>query len=129
MPKNSVRVSIPTNPADLLALAAKVYQKHVKDGKTSALNALKDYNWTDNGPKIAPALKIQVQITDMEKQLKILYGDRDVLFTPIDATVKKSRNLLLSIYSEHPKKLGDWGFDVNDTKHGGTKPTPPPAKP
>jgi len=34
----------------------------------------------------------------------------------------KQRDLLLSAYRTNPKKLGDWGFEVNDTSQKKKKP-------
>lgn len=115
MAKVNVRVLIPRNPTELLKLAEKIYTKHTTDGATSALNALGDKNWTDNGGKIASALSINDQAKQMEKDLEELYRQRDLLVAPILSTVKASRTLLLGKYSENYKKLGDWGFVVDDT--------------
>ena len=38
------RIVIPSNPAELLNLAGKIYAKHLEDGATSPLNAMQDYN-------------------------------------------------------------------------------------
>ena len=115
MAKNNVRVKIPRNPEDLLALATDVYSKHISDSSTSALNSLADYNWTDNGAKIAQAQALQDKAKQMERDLEGLYNQRDLLLAPVDLTVKASRDLLLSIYKANYKKLGDWGFEVDDS--------------
>jgi len=49
-------------------------------------------------------------------------------------SVKASRDTLVGVYNSNPKKLGDWGFVVNDTpqakkKDNGPTPPPPPAYP
>lgn len=123
MAKSTVRVIIPKNPGLFLTLASDVYTKHTDDGASSPLAGLEDNNWTDNGPKIAQAKGLQTQIGTLEKALENLYGQRDLLIAPVLATVKSSRDLLLSKFSKNPKKLGDWGFTVDDS------PKPPKKSP
>ena len=109
------RVVIPQNPEKAIALAKKVYDKHLADGTDSPLNVLKDHNWTDNGPKIAEAEDLNKQAKDLEKQVEKLYQDRDALLKTITATLRSSSQTLMGIYKSSPKKLGDWGYEVNDT--------------
>lgn len=115
MAKAKVRVIIPKNPEDLLKLAGKINLKHVADGAASPLNQLEDFNWTDHGSKIAPAQTFNDDAKQMEKDLEKKYDQRDLLVSPIDQTVKASRDLLLGKFKLNPKKLGDWGFVVDDS--------------
>ena len=115
MKKPSFRVKIPTNPSELLSLAAGVYAKHVADGATSPLKELEDNNWTDNGPGIANAITLDNNAKQMEKDLEELYRQRDILIAPIALTVKASRDLLIGKYPTNYKKLGDWTFIVDDS--------------
>ena len=125
MAKINVRVDIPTNPQEKLNLAKLVNDKHVLDGAASPLKALVDFNWTDNGPKIAQAMAIQLLANQMSKDLEELNKQRDILLSPIDSTVKASRDTLLGIYKTNYKKLGSWGFVVNDTPKAKKKPKTP----
>lgn len=109
------RVVIPSNAEKALALAKDVLKKHTDDGADSPLNVLQDHNWTDNGPKVAEAVAINAQAKDLEKQVEKLYQDRDALLKPIKDTLRSSSRTLMGIYKSSPKKLGDWGFEVNDT--------------
>jgi len=115
MAKNNVRIKMPRNADDLLKLANLVYAKHTADGDKSPLNLLDDYNWTNNGDKITQAQTLQNQAKQMEKDLEGLYKQRDLLLDPVDLTVKASRDLLLGVYKANYKKLGDWGFEVDDS--------------
>src|SRR5437762_13324468 len=115
MGKPTARVLIPRNPSDLLSLAESIYTEHQADGANSPLNALEDNNWTDNGAKIAQAKALDAQAKQMQKDLENLFKQRDLLLAGIDATVRSSRDLLLSKYSNNPKKLGDWSFIVSDS--------------
>jgi len=117
------RVVIPTNPEKTLSLAEKVLAKHTLDGATSPLNVLKDFNWTDNGPKVMQAQLLNTQAKDLEKQVEKLYQDRDALLKPVTDTLRASSKMLMGIYKSSPKTLGDWGFEVNDTPQA-KKPKP-----
>lgn len=109
------RVVIPSNPEKAIALAKLVNQKHTDDGADSPLNVLKDHNWIDNGPKIAEADTLNEEAKKLEKQVEKIYKERDALLKPIKDTLRASSKTLLGIYASSPKKLGDWGFEVNDT--------------
>ena len=52
------RIIIPTKPAELLTLAQKIYDKHLADGASSPLNAMSDFSWSVEGPKVAPCGKL-----------------------------------------------------------------------
>ena len=43
------------------------------------------------------------------------YRNRDALLAPIDDIVRGSSAYLKGKYSKNPKKLGDWGYPVDDT--------------
>lgn len=109
------RVVIPSNAEKVLSLADKVLKKHTSDGDSSPLNVLQDHNWTDNGPKVAKAIALNNKAKALEKEVEKLYQDRDALLKPIKDTVRSSSRTLMGIYKSSPKKLGDWGFEVNDT--------------
>lgn len=115
MAKKNVRITIPTNPTELLNLAKSIYTKHTDDGADSPLNQLEDDNWADNGPKIADALDLDAQTKQLEKALENLYAQRNLLLDPVKKTVLASRDLLSGKFSKNPKKLGDWGFVVDDS--------------
>lgn len=116
MAKSKVRVVIPSSPVSLLALAGKVYQKSQELGATSPLSAMQSNNWETNGPNVATALGYQQQAEALKKQVEKLYEQRDLLLGPIKQSVRSSRDILLGIYSENPKELGEWGYEVNDSQ-------------
>ena len=113
--RTSGRVVVPTNPAELLALAAKIYAKHVADGAASPLKAMVDYDWAADGPKIAPCLANHTDAEAAAKKAEEAYRQRDVDLPAIKAIVKNSAGLLKKINAKNPKKLGDYGFVVDDT--------------
>ena len=63
------RVEIPTNPTELIGLAAKLYEKHTELGPDSPLNALASHKWSDNGAKIAQAAAFDKQAQELKKTI------------------------------------------------------------
>jgi hypothetical protein len=106
------RVDIPRNPGERLKLAAAILAKHTALAATSPL---KDLNWTATGPTVATATGLDTAAKQLEKDLEKAYGDRDALMPAIDKEIARSRDLLLALYRDNPRKLGDYGFVVNDT--------------
>jgi hypothetical protein len=112
------RVDIPrSNPSERLKLATAILAKHTA---LAAASPLKDLNWTAVGPTVATATGYDTTAKQLAKDLEKNYGDRDALMAAIDKEITRSRDLLLAIYRDNPRKLGDFGFVVNDT--------PAPAK-
>lgn len=109
------RIIIPTKPAELLTLAQKIYDKHLADGASSPLNAMSDYNWTTEGPKVAPCKQNNDDAEAAAKKAEQLYRQRDVDLPNVKAIVQNSAAVLKSIYAKNPKILGDYGLVVDDT--------------
>ena len=108
------RVTIPTNPEEKLDLAAKVYKKHTSLTTTSPLNALQTHTWAVNGPQVANALLLHQQAEDFKRQAEEAYRKRDLLMDEITESILASRDLLLGVYRDNPKILGEWGYEVDD---------------
>ena len=111
------RVNIPRNPDALLKTAGKVYNKHVADGTKSELNNMDEtkYDWVKVGPTIPICQELHDKAEALKSQMEQTYRDRDALLPGIDLHVKGSRDYLKGKYSKQPKKLGEWGFEIDDT--------------
>ena len=114
MANTKPRVNIPKNPAQKLDLASKIYAKHTSMAATSPLNALQSHTWTTNGPEVANA-------QSLHQQAEEAYRKRDLLLSEIDESIKSTRDLLLGIYRDNPKELGQWGFEVDDSVRAAAK--------
>ena len=121
MANNTVRITIPTNPADRLSLAEKIYKKHQADGESSPLKAITSHSWDKNGPRIATGLEFHKQAEVLKDQSDLAYRKRDLEVTEVDESVKASRDVLLGIYRDNPKELLEWGFSVSDTPRAAKK--------
>jgi len=115
MGKTSGRIEISRNLVKMLELAAKVYAKHLTEGANSPLNAMNDYDWAKVGPTIENALAKHNEAEALKGQMEAAYRERDLLLPAIDETLKASRNLLKALNAKNPKRITEWGFDVNDT--------------
>ncbi len=111
------RVLISRNPDELLKLASKVFTKHQADGKDSELNNMdtEKYDWAKVGPTIERCQAMHDQAEKLKGEMEEAYRQRDALILPIDVHVKGSSTYLKGKYSAQPKKLGEWGFEIDDT--------------
>ena len=117
------RVTIPRNPTQLIDLASKVYTKHTEMDLSSPLNSLQTHTWTENGPRVAEVLNYHRQAEELSKMVEEIYRKRDLLLAEIDISVKSSRDLLLGVYRDNPKEMGQWGFVVDDSVRPAAKKT------
>jgi len=111
------RVLIPRNAEDLLKLAQKLVDKHQADGAKSELNNLDEekYDWEKLAPTIPTCLALHNKAEKLKAEMEQVYRQRDALLLPIDFHVKGSSAYLKGKYSTNPKKLGEWGFSIDDT--------------
>jgi hypothetical protein len=110
------RIVIPQGAADLLELAKKIHEKHQADGDNSPLNAMKDYDWKAEGPKIAPCKQNHDTAEEATRKAEQLYRQRDVDLPAIKNIVRNSAALLKTVYAKNPKILSDYGLQVYDSK-------------
>ncbi len=96
-------------------LAAKIYKKHLADGTNSELKNLVDADWSKTGPTIAGALAFHAKAEELKAQMEERYRLRDAAYAPIKNAVDVSAKYLKGKYSTNPKKLGDWGYAIDDT--------------
>lgn len=109
------RVKMPNNAKEMLTLAELVLQKHLVDGTSSLLNNLNGNDWSVTGPKIANALAKHLEAEEYKRKMEDAYRERDKDVPEIQAILRTSAALLKAVYSTNPKKLGDWGFNVDDS--------------
>jgi len=109
------RITISTNTVEMLNQATKVYAKHLADGAASPLNALNDNDWAKTGPTVAIALAKHNEAEEFKGKMEAAYRERDLLTPSIAEILQSSRNLLKSINSKNPKRIAEWGFQIDDT--------------
>ena len=110
-----MRVNIPSNKKDLLDLAAKVNTKHLADATASPLLLLQDITWAVEGPKLALALTKHNEAETLKLAMEQAYRERDLIMQNTETVVRNSRDLLTGINRENMKRLGEWGFSIDDS--------------
>ena len=81
-------------------------------------------NWTAVGPSVAAATGYDNSAKQLERDLEKAYGDRDALLPAIDKEIARARDLLLALYADNPRKLGDFGFVVDDSPRAAKRSAP-----
>ena len=109
------RIFVSRNPDELFTLAAQVFEKHQKDGNASPLLHLNGFDWAETGPTIDEALALHRNAELYKGLMEKAYCERDLLIPAIEKTVKASRNLLKALNQKNPKRLSDWGYQVDDS--------------
>lgn len=115
MARSPIRVNIPRNTGELLKLADLVFTKHTADGAGSPLNSMEDYKWSDTAGKLSQAKTLQTQVEALRKQAEQIQAKIDALAVDVKGSVTASRDVLLGSFKKNPKKLGDWGYVVDDS--------------
>ncbi|KAA9331523.1 hypothetical protein F0P96_14895 [Hymenobacter busanensis] len=119
------RIEIPENAGELLKLSASVYAQHQKLAAKSPLNALEEGpTWADAGGSVATAQELQSRIEQAEKDLKVMYGQRNQYLDVLTPLVRRSRDLLSGVHSQNLRRLGEYGFDVVEAAAGKAGPAP-----
>ena len=109
------RVDVPKTPKEGFELGAKIYKQHLADGKTSELNNLDGVSWDVVGPTIAAGLQHHNEAERLKGLMEAEYRLRDAAFVPVDDINRASATYLKGKYAKNPKKLTEWGFNVDDT--------------
>ena len=110
-----MRVPLSENPLKIIELADNVYKKHQAMGNNSPLRTMEDYSWEVEGPNVALALQHHKDAEELKRSMEKAYRERDKYIDGLDKVTKASRDVLTGIYRKNMKKLGDWGFTVDDT--------------
>ena len=120
------RVSIPTNPDDLIVLAKSIGTKHAADGAGSPLTAL---NMADMGAKTTTADTQNQASATLYRDAETATQNRDIALGASKSTqgtvnfyVAAVRDMLLGLYKGNEQKLGDWGFTVDQSSQASAKP-------
>lgn len=112
-----MRINIPGNPDDLIALAKAILAQHTKLGAASPLNGINGI--AGFGALVTAADNSNQQASTLYEQAKTATEARDNalgsdLTTPgyVRYFVAAARDVLAGQNKGSEHKLGDWGFDV-----------------
>lgn len=110
------RVEIPINPGELIDLSVKIAAAHKTQAAASPLTILK---WDEVEPLITEADELDDRIGSLNRELEKLSQRRKNLIegpNGLGDFVRQSRDVLSGVYRNEMKRLGDFGFEVNDPK-------------
>jgi aminopeptidase C len=116
MVRTKGRVAISKSPRELLLIAQKFYDKHVDMGSSSPLQIIEQPTVDEVLSQAAAAIELHDLAEAMMLQSEKMYRERDLQLEKINNVVKQSVQLLKAAYAGNPKKLADWGIDIDDSK-------------
>lgn len=118
------RINLAKNPEDILTQTATVYTKHQADGERSVLKTMEDYNWDVIGPKVAIAQQHHDDALRYKGLMEEAYRERDKYMPELDDANRATAGFLKSVNRKNPKRLTEWGYEVNDTPPAAKKQPP-----
>jgi hypothetical protein len=103
------------NPSGILALADRIFARHMADGAASKLGATVP-EWATVSPKIADGLARDKRAKELVKELEKLYEERDNTAFECLPLIQRSAKVLRGVYGEQNlRQMGDHGYTVDDT--------------
>jgi len=76
---------------------------------------LEDVDWKTVGPKIEVGLQAHTEAEFHKGEMEKQYATRDQQMPDVTNALKQSISLLKATFGKNPKKLADWGVQVDDT--------------
>ena len=117
MAKRTVgRVSMPKNIPEFFALLKAVQAKHLAEGGNSPLKSAEDYDWNELAAIIARCEEQHKLAEEYKRKMEESYRQRDLDMPGLLDALNGAKLLLKGVYRKNPKKMGEWGFQVDDTK-------------
>ena len=106
------KINIPSKKSvDLLHFADVIYTANKAKGDASVLSPL---DWDDTKLKIDEALAKNAEAESLRRESERLREERDALMIDIWKIVQRSRDILKGTFRGELRKLGDYGFIVDD---------------
>jgi len=127
-----MRVNIPTKADDHITLAKAILAKHTALAAASPLNGITGI--ANLGSQTTAADTYNQSAKSLNKQAELATQNRDLALgqsgqlTPgtVRFFVTSARDILLGLNKGNEKKLGDWGFVVDDSPAPAKAKTPTP---
>ncbi len=112
MPRKPVRVEIPRDPSEGIALLKKVKAEHERLAAASPLAGLE---WDKINLALTRADEHDVKADQLRKDAERETGERNKDMPAIQDALRAARDVLLGLNRANPKKLGDFGYEVADS--------------
>lgn len=114
--RTSGRIKRITNPKEILDVATTIYQEHLNDGPASPLYNLTGINWDEIGQLAMTGAAYHQSAEEHKRKMEELYRERDNIVEVVAAANNATKALLKAMYPKNPKKLSDWGYNIDDSK-------------
>lgn len=125
------RVIIPKNADQLVQLSKAIVAKDAADGAGSPLSGL---NMKDMADKTTTADTQNQTANKLYRDAEKSIQNRDLALgadNPVQGTVtyyvRSARDVLLGLFKGNEQKLGDWGFEVDQSAQAGGNAKPAPG--
>ena len=113
MANNRYRIEIPSNPAEIIGLLGAIKAKHDSLGAASPLGGLK---WSEIGTSLSVAGEQHELSVKLHREAEAATGARDAKIPVLTEAIRSARDVLMGLNRDNPDALGDYGFDVADSR-------------
>ena len=118
------RITIPTDPTEIITLAKAIHDKHVGLAAASPLGGIK---WDEIAPRITQAAGFDKDADRLRKESEQSRQKRDNLVPELSDLVRSARDILSGTYRSELRRLEDFGYSVDDTPKRNVSTTPAPT--
>ena len=118
------RITIPTDPTEIITLAKAIHDKHIALGENTPLGGIK---WDDFAPRITQAKGFDDDADRLRKESEQSREKRDNLLPGLSDLVRSARDILSGTYRSELRRLEDFGYRVDDTPKRTVNATPAPV--
>ena len=118
------RITIPTDPTEIITLAKAIHDKHVALGDNTPLGGIK---WDAIASHITQAKGFDDDADRLRKESEQSREKRDNLLPGPTELVRSARDILSGTYRSELRRLEDFGYSVDDTPKRSPNATPAPA--
>lgn len=107
-----MKIVIPGHPDKKAVLAGDIMTRAAVDGEQSPIKVLITKEVAD---KVAAIQQKTKQANEFRRQSEVLIEERDNLVKDVEQFIRSCRDILGGLYPNEPKKLTEYGFEVDET--------------
>ena len=107
-----MKIVIPGHPDKKAMLAGDIVKRASQDGELSPIKVLISKDISDKIEAIQQKTK---QANEFRRQSEVLIEERDLLVKDVEQFIRSCRDILGGLYPNEPKKLTEYGFEVDET--------------
>ena len=108
------QIKIPRTSKGLADLVEKIREKNSSDGDQSILNAVIDLDGME--ARVLQMMEYEKKADDANRLKEEMNEQKNKAIQEITKEVQRVRNILKAQYTDDQRKLGAWGFNVDNVK-------------